>query len=171
MGPDKAAVGWPWRFFIFSFLIALTAAAIYVGLAFGYKSFLQSRSQKLDDDIETLANAIPKDQQEKMLRFYSQLANLQTLLNKHTTPSALFTLLEHVTNQQVILNGLEIKLSERRILLEGTAASYQVFAQQLEAFNRVPEVERVLVNESYASDGRVIFRISVIVRESALRKQ
>ena len=160
--PEKLSVGWPWRLFTFSFLVTLAAVVIYFGLSFGYKNLLESRITKLDAEIEQLSQSVSQDQQEKLIRFYSQLANLQTLLNKHIIASNVFPIWERNTNQGVYYNVSEWKMSDRRMVLEGVAVSYQVFAQQLEAFNRMPEVERVVVNESYLGDGRVVFRLFLI---------
>ena len=162
LGPEKISVGWPWRLFSFSFLVVLAATVIFVGLSFGYKNFLEARIIKVDAEIEQLSQSVSQDQQEKLIRFYSQLANLQTLLNKHAIASNIFSVVERNTNQRVYYNVSELKMGDRRMILEGVAASYQIFAQQLEAFSRLPEVERVTVNESYLSDGQIVFRLFLI---------
>ena len=170
LGPDKLKSGWPWRFLIFSFLIALAAVVVYFGLAYGYESFLQQRIIQLDDDIERLSQSIPQEQQDKLTNFYSQLANLQNVLNKHIFGSSIFSLLERNTNQFVLYNSADLKISDRRLVLEGEAASYQVFSQQLEAFNRASAVEKVVVNESHLENGRVAFRLFLILKEEVFRK-
>lgn len=170
LGPDKLKSGWPWRFLIFSFLIALASVVVYLGLAFGYESFLQARIIQLDDDIEQLSQSIPQEQQDKLTDFYSQLANLQNVLNKHIFASNIFPLLERNTNHLVYFNIADLKMSDRHLVLEGEASSYQVFSQQLEAFNRMPSLQKVVVNESHAENGRVSFRLFLILKEEVFRK-
>ena len=170
LGPDKLKSGWPWRFLIFSFLVALASLVVYFGLSVGYKNFLQTRIVQLDEDIDELSQSIPEKQQEDLTNFYSQLANLQNILNRHIFSSNIFSLLEKNTNRLVFYDLADLKLSDRKLVLEGVAASYQVFAQQLEAFNRLSEVVRVVVNESHLESGRVSFRLFLILNENVFRK-
>ncbi len=167
---EKLSVGWPWRLLSFSFLIILAAGVIYFGLAFGYKNFLNNRIGDIDAEIEQLSESIPEEQQEKLIKFYGQLANLQNLLNKHIISSNIFPILEKNTNQGVFYNSAELKMNDRRLVLDGVANSYQVLSQQLEAFNRVPDIEKVIVNESYLSNGRVVFRLFLILSDKLFVK-
>jgi len=170
LGQEKLSVGWPWRLFSFSFLIILAAVVVYFGLAFGYKNFLTDRVNDVDFEIQQLSESIPQDQQDKLIKFYGQLANLQTLLNNHIISSNIFPILERNTNQGVFYNSAEFKMTDRRLVLEGVANSYQVLSQQLEAFNRVPDIDKVIVNESYLSSGRVAFRLFIILNEKIFTK-
>ncbi len=167
---EKLSVGWPWRLFSFSFLIILAAGVIYFGLAFGYKNFLNNRIGEVDSEIQQLSESVPQEQQDKLVEFYGQLANLQGLLNKHVISSNIFPILERNTNQGVFYNSAEFKMTDRRLSLEGIANSYQVLSQQLEAFNRAPDVERVIVNESYLSGGRVAFRLFLVFSDKIFFK-
>ncbi len=170
LNQEKLSVGWPWRLFSFSFLVILASGVIYFGLAFGYKNFLNDRISNIDSEIQQLSESIPQEQQDKLIKFYRQLANLQGLLNKHITSSNIFPVLEKNTNEGVFYNSAELKTVDRRLALEGVANSYQVLSQQLEAFNRLPDVEKVIVNESYLSGGRVAFRLFIILNEKIFTK-
>lgn len=170
LGKEKLSVGWPWRLFSFSFLMILAATVIYFGLAFGYKNFLNDRIGEVDSEIQQLSESIPQDQQDKLIKFYGQLANLQTLLNKHVISSNVFPILEKNTNLGVFYNSAELKMTDRRLVLEGVANSYRVLSEQLEAFNRVSEVEKVIINESYLSNNRVNFRLFIILNEKLFTK-
>lgn len=167
---EKLAVGWPWRFFVFSLLVGLASIVIYLGLGFGYKNYLQIRIEQYDEDIKQLSEAIPQAQQERLTNFYSQLANLQNILNKHVFVSNIFPMLERNTNQLIYFKLADFKLSDRRLVLEGTAASYQVLSQQLEAFDRSPEIERVMLNESHLESGGISFRLFLVLNENVFRK-
>lgn len=169
LGQEKLAVGWPWRLFVFSGLAMTAAAVVYVGLAFGYRQLLEQQLQRVETEMDELAQSIPQEQQEGLLRFYSQLANLQVLLRNHLMSSQLFPFLERNTNQTVAYTTLDFKASDRRAALEGSAPSYQALSQQLEAFSRTPQVENVVVNDSYAAEGRVFFRLTAIISGDTLR--
>lgn len=169
LGQERIAVGWPWRLFLFSFLVATAAAVIYAGLAFGYRPFLDVRLQQIDDDIEKLGQAVPEEELDGLLTFYSQLANLQGLLSKHLLGSQVFPLLERNTHQSVAYTTAELKLNEGRLFLEGVAPSYLILSQQLEAFDRLPEVAKVVVSNSHVGDGRIFFRLTLLLKEKVFR--
>lgn len=166
---EKLPVGWPWKFFLFSVLVLLTTAVLYLGLDFGYKPFLKSRIESLNQSIEELSQIIPKDQQEGLIRFYSQVVNLQSLLASHVNVSKVFNFLQNNTNKSVFFSRADLMIGERRLNLEGFASNYEIFSQQLEAFNVAPEVENLVVNESSAVEGRVRFKLFLILRNEILR--
>jgi len=160
---QEAAVGWPWRFFLFSLLVALTAVVVWLGLAFGYKPFLQGQIEAAEAALSQLSQTIPQKEQENFIAFYSQLVNLQTLLKNHIFASKIFPFLQNNTNRLVYYTLLDLRLPERRLGLEGVAANYLVFSQQLQAFAAAPEVESLIVNDSNALEGQVKFRLSLIL--------
>jgi hypothetical protein len=170
---EQVAVGWPWRFLVFSFLILLSSLVIYYGLAFGYRKSLQAQINGIDEDIDYLAESVPKEDQDRLLGFYSQLANLQNILNGHVLGSKIFNFLQANTNQQVFYNSMDFKINDRKLVLEGIAPSYQVFSQQLEAFSRSPDIERVVVNESYATsssaDNKIFFKIFLVLKDKVFK--
>ncbi len=171
IGNEQLPVGWPWRFFLFSVLIAATAAVSALGLTFGYKPFLESNLLTQDSNIEALSKQIPAGQQDEFVRFYSQLANLDTVLKKHVFSSSLFGLLESRTNAEVMYTTMEARIPERKVVLEGMAANYAVFSQQLQAYSTSPEIVGVIVNDSSAQDGKVRFRISLTIAPSVWSTQ
>lgn len=164
LSSERLSAGWPWRLFLFSLLIAATAAVAYVGMEFGYKFYLQSQIQTKDQAIKDLTQSVSEDDQEKFVNFYSQLANLKVLLDEHITVSDIFPFLETNTNKQVYFNVLDFNFKDRRLSMEGFAQSYEILAQQLEAFNRAPEAEQLLVNESQTQGGSVKFRLSFVLK-------
>lgn len=166
---EPIRVGWPWRFFIFSILVLIIAVVAYVGLQFGYAGYLNRQIAAVDEKINILSQSIPVDQQQSLSAFYSQLANLQRLLASHTVTANLFPLLQKNTNTAVAYQTLELRVAERRLVLEGTAASYQILAQQLEAFQQMAQVDQVTVNESRAAEGHVAFRISITFKKDSFQ--
>lgn len=158
---EELPVGWPWRFFLFSILIAATACVVAFGLAFGYRPFLESNLAQQDANIKELGAVVPQAQQEEFIRFYSQLANLEGVLKRHVTASPFFGFLEGRTNTEVAFTSLELRVPERKAVLEGVARDYATLAEQLQAFSTAPEVAGMIVNDSNASDGRVRFRLTL----------
>ena len=164
---EQLPVGWPWRFLMLSFLVAATAGMAAVGLQFGYKPFLESNLAAQQANLEGLGKRIPQDEQDKLVRFYSQLVNLQGILKNHAVVSPIFGFIESRTNVAVSYASLEAHLMDRKAVLEGTAQNYAIFAAQLQAFSSSPEVESVIVNDSSAQAGAVRFRITLTMRPSA----
>jgi len=111
-----------------------------------------------------LAASVPKAEQERLVRFYSQLQNLKDILDRHVIASKFLPFLERNTNKRVYYNRLELDVQQRTMNLDGLGESFEIVAQQLEAFNRAPEVERFLVKNVQAGDKAVRFAISVVLK-------
>lgn len=168
---EQLPVGWPWRFFLFSVLVAVTTTVAYSGLVYGYTPFLASRIAAQDNALEQLGRIIPQKQQDEFIAFYSQLAHLQGILKNHVVMTHMLTLVEANTNVLAHYTTLEARVPERKVLLEGVAQNYAVFAEQLEAFSRMREVQTVIVNDSNALLGSVQFRITLSFQPSVFIPQ
>ncbi|OGY63091.1 MAG: hypothetical protein A2745_01585 [Candidatus Harrisonbacteria bacterium RIFCSPHIGHO2_01_FULL_44_13] len=166
---ERLPTGWPWRLFLFSFLLFAATVVSYFGLSLGYKPFLNRQIAGKEAEVNQLAAAVPEAEQENFIRFYSQLANLEKVLNNHVVSSALFPFLERNTNVQIYYNILDFSASEKRLTLDGVAQNYDILAQQLEAFTQAKEVERFLINESQLSEGKIRFRVSLFLAPQVLR--
>lgn len=166
---EELPVGWPWRFFLFSLLVAVAAGVIYAGLTYGYRPFLSVQIDEQKAAIAQLSQIIPKKQQEDFIAFYSQLVNLQSLLKDHIFTSKIFPFLQANTNRFIYYSLLDLRLGERRLIIEGVAASYEIFAQQLQAFSLAPEVETLIINDSSALGDRVKFRLSLTLKPTLLK--
>lgn len=151
--------GLPWRLFSFSLFLLIVACGAYLGLKFGYAPILESQIAGLDEEIDTLSGQIPEEQRNGFIQLYSQLANLQSVLGKHIMTSVVFPLLEKSTHTDVYYSNFDLSVAENRLAIEGTARSYEVLAQQLDAWTNVKEVEKSYVAESQLSEGRVRFRM------------
>jgi hypothetical protein len=170
-GREPASVtGGAWRLLSFTvFLFALVLVS-YLGLEFGYRNFLRARIADREAALAALAEQVSKGDQDTFLRFQFELENLSSLLKNHVLSSKLFPLLEANTNARVSLRSLDLSVEERRLILEGTAESYQVVAEQLEAFDRLKEVERYELGPvTPAEKGRVNWSATLFVAASALR--
>ena len=162
-------MGWPWKFFLFSLLTLATAIVLYLGLNFGYQNYLNNRLQNLDQSLAQLSQSIPRDQQENLTAFYSQIANLQDILERHVSSTRVFSFLENNTNRLIYYTFLNLKIDERKLSLEGVAVNYDALSQQLQAFKSAPEVESFVLNDSNAAGGRVRFKIFLILDTSIIQ--
>lgn len=167
--PETPPAGVPWRLFTYAGLAFLASLLIYVGLSVGYKSYLSSRISAVDGQIKKLGVAISKEDQEKFLRFYSQLVNFNKILDNHVLPAQIFPLLEKITSQKVRFTNFDLKIDERKLTLEGAAASYEILAQQLSAFAGDPGVENYMLNQSQLADGAVKFKAVLTLKKEVLK--
>lgn len=166
LAPKKTSVGWPWRLFLFAAVLLGLTLLIYFGVTLGYQPYLRQEHGKLDQEINKIGGVISETDRENFINFYSQSANLQSLLNKHVRGSVIFSLLEENTNKNVYYEAGTLSVAERVLRLEGVAKSYDNLIQQLVAFERLPETEQVLLEESQNSDRGVRFTFKVIFKPS-----
>jgi|SRR3989344_389607 len=154
---ESLPVGWPWRLLSFMFVIFVITAGVYAGLNFGYRPYLNSRIKGLDSKITELNQIVNEEEREKLASFYSQLVNVDNLLDIQTKPSKLFDLLEKVTIPSVYYSSLELGVQNREVKISGVSPTYDVLVQQLELFRRDPEISSFSLDNSSGKDSGVTF--------------
>jgi len=168
--PEKLPVGWPWRLLVFVVIIFGVTVATYLGMTLGYKPYLNSQVKTLDAKITSLTQTVDEGQQKSLVGLYSQLVNIQNLLNSHPTASKIFDFLEKNTHQQIGYLNLNLSLTDKNIKLEGNAFNYSVLAQQLELFRKAPEIEKVFLDDSRLMDeGNIRFSIRLIFKPELIK--
>lgn len=138
----------PWRIFSFSFIIFIALLAVYAGLEFGYKPFLNSRIKSLDQKIAALTQSINEEQQNNLINFYSQLVNLKDLINSHIITSNFLELLEKNTYPEIHYTGLTLGIKEKEVKIEGLSPDYEFLTKEMELLAKLPEVERIFLETS-----------------------
>ncbi len=165
---ERLPVGWPWRFFMVSFVIFLASILVYLGLAFGYEPFLDSQIQKVEDEINARAASVSKENQDKFIQVYSQMINIKSLLDAHIFPSSVLTLLEQKTHPRVYFIGANLKSAERELELDGSAANFSALAEQLEIFAQTKEIERYTLSQSQLTGDMVQFKVALKLSRNVL---
>lgn len=170
LAPEESALGWPWKMFLTMATLFGVVSAGYLGLAFGYRPYLEGKIADVKKDIDDLAKSLPLDEQQKFLKFYSQIVNVKALLGSHTTLTKLFDFLEKNTNTRVTYENVHFDASRRELAIDGVADSYARLAEQLQAFGQATNsVERYIVSQSRVVDGKVRFRMTATIAEKLLR--
>lgn len=164
MEPEKLPVGWPWRLLIFSIIFFLLVLFIYLGIIWGYQPYLWSQKQSLDKKINEIGGTISEADRENFINFFSQLINIQTLLNTHVKGSNIYSFLEKNTNQGVYYEGADLSVTEHSLRLEGVARSYDNLVQQLVAFEQAPEIARVILEQSQIAEQGIRFSLKLIIK-------
>lgn len=165
--PEKLPIGWPWRLFLVTLIIFAFSVLSYIGLAFGYGPYLSSQIESKRTELSQLA--ISQEDRRILGHASSLLANLENILDNHILSSKLFPVLERVTNQRVYYTNANLKVPQRELELRGFAESFEVLAQQLEAYDQAVEVEGFTLNEAQFSQNLVSFRISLKLSANLLK--
>lgn len=141
---EHANIGWPWRLFLLSVVVCVLTVLLYGGMRFGYESYLQSQIDGVSETTRTLEQEIKQAIAGDLVNFYSQLANLQSILTSLTFSSRYFTLLEGVTHQSLYFDSLDI--NEREIVATGMVASPTALTQQFEKLRTTHEFANFVVD-------------------------
>ncbi len=137
--------GWALGALFFSGGIFFLTIAIYFGLTLGYEPYLQSQLTSVQNQVNTLGNSISASDQSQLINFYSQIANLQTLLQRHTLSSQFFSWLEQNTEANVYYKSLALTQGDQ-IALSGMALTEADVNQQVAIFENSPEVSSVTIS-------------------------
>jgi hypothetical protein len=123
---------------------------IYIGLAFGYRAYLNSSLTAVEDKITKFSAGVSQEDRAKIQGFYSQLVNLRTLLAGHTAASPVMALLERTVQPDVYYTKLTMNSTNNQAVLTGAAKSLEAIAAQATAFQGQAEVDRVDFNNAGA---------------------
>lgn len=126
---------------------------IYLGLSYGYEPYLNGQKDDLDMQIQEFSKKIPQEDQTKLVSFYSQLANVKTLLGKHPMTSKAFDWLERNTQANTYFTKLTFNVPTSQLTLLGNSRSPQDAAEQAAIFESQPEVLRLNLNNLAVSPG------------------
>ena len=137
--------GWALGILFFSGGMLFIALMIYFGLAFGYEPYLQSQLSGAKDQVAALDQAISPSDQSQLINFYSQIANLQSLLQNHTLLSQFFLWLENNTEANVYYQSFTLATGGR-VEMKGIAKTEADVNQQIAILENSPEVSSVVVS-------------------------
>ena len=154
----------PWKALIFSAVIFGLSLMIYVGLAFGYKSFISSAIAEAEERIAELERDAPKEETKKeFIQFYSQLTNIRSLLESHTAVTPFFAALEANTMADVGFSAMTINIKDRTVNMSGFARSYKILAGQVAVYEDMPGVERTSLTSVRRADDVVSFELRIVL--------
>lgn len=153
-GRGDISIGWPWRLLVFSLFAVSLAIFLYLAMIFGYKPYLNNQIKIYSQKIDKLGSAVKEEEKASFLTFYSQLVNLQTILDKHIYGSSFFNFLEKNTSPRVSYLNVNLLVSEHLLKIVGLTASFNDLAQQIAVFDRNPFIKRVVLeNVGFANEG------------------
>jgi cell division protein FtsL len=171
-GPNnKMPSGWLSKFIRFGIILLIITIAIYILLNFVYLRYLDKQVASLENKIQALEQEIPKQDREEVTAFYSQLVNLQKLLQSHLYPMQIFERLELITLPQVTFTNFDYDFGEKRMKMDGYAQNLDIVAQQLVAFQRTSDFSKVILSDvRQTTPERTNFNLEVVFKPSFVLK-
>ncbi len=133
--------GWSGRLLFLSSIVFGASIAVYLGFVFAWKPYLVSKVAGLRHDIQAFTSQVAASDQGKLAAFYSELANIKSLLAKHIVVSPLFTWLEKNTDQNTYFTKFEFTGTTNQLILTGEARTSGDVADQIAIFESQPEVK------------------------------
>ena len=144
--------GWSGRMLMVSSTIFFIVLGIYVGIAFGMTPYVEGEINQLKRASEAASNAVSDDDRFKIQVLHSQIANIKTLLDRHTTLLRLLEWLERNTQENVAYNRLEVKLADNKASFGGAAKTVKDFVDQAHRYEDDLDVESFEVRSISASE-------------------
>jgi hypothetical protein len=169
-GPGKMPSGWLGRFLRFAVVLFLITLVVYFVIHYVYLGVLDRRIGGLENKIKGLEQEIPTQDGEEVAAFYSQLVNLRTLLEKHIYPSQIFERLELTTHPQVTFANFNYDFGESRIQVDGYAQNLGALAEQLLAFQRTSDFQKINLSDVRQGASRLSFTIEIFFKSSLVLK-
>ena len=167
LSEDKPNVpGWSWRIFMFSFFVLIITIAFYVGLEYGFKSYLNSQINKLDSEAKQITQAVSIDDQNKLISFYSQLENIKKIFSNRKSIAPLFSWLEKNTLPSVSFNKFNFNSLNNQLNLGGLANKKEDATNQVLVFQSKPEVENITLNNLSFSQDKWQFDLIITFKKS-----
>jgi len=160
-GREILPSGTPLKFLTFSFFLFLASVLAYIGLSAGYRTFLNNEISKLEESIDELRFQISVDQQENLVKFFSQVSNVEDLLDNHVATSNVFPILEDNTHSKVAYEGVNVFVDDKRVLIDGVAETFDALVSQLTIYESVPEIERVILRSSTRTGSIINFKVEL----------
>lgn len=138
---------------------------VVIGIYFGFLIYQKSLSRQIDlvkEDFLKFEKSRDKENEQKLLDFKDQLANINPLLSGHIIASEAFVRLQRLIEPTVQFQNLGLDLAKGEYLFVAAADSYATIAKQAAAFYKDGGVTNVLVNKAdNLPTGRVEFTMTL----------
>lgn len=164
MKNEGVKVGAPWRLLIMGFIVFGTSVGIFLGMRFGFQPFLQAQVNKEDQKIKQLLGSLTQDEVKNSQVFYSQLININDLIESRSLATPLLEMLEKNTLKGIYFNSMNYSNVTKELKLSGVGPTYAVLAQQLEIFKNYPGVEKTFMDNASVDERTKAVQFSIRVK-------
>lgn len=135
--------GWSGQFLIFSGAIFFIVLSIYLGLAFGYEPYLHSQIKKLNDEVQSFGTQVPVQDQVRLIGFYSQIMNIQTLLANQVLGTRAFEWLEEHAHVRTYLKNLNVGYANNQLSFTVVARTMDDALEEIAYLQKRPEIKKL----------------------------
>lgn len=142
----SAVVGWSWRIFMFSLFILITTVVFYFGLAYGFKSYLNSKVNNLKEEEVKIRQSISPQDEKNLILFYSQIYNIKKILDNRVSLSNFLIWLSKNIHPDIVLTTLSFDINNNQIGLGGVSKQRKSALEQALIFQRNENLESVTLN-------------------------
>jgi hypothetical protein len=164
---EGGTVGFPWRMLIFSGILFGFFLLAFAGLKFGYEMYLTNQSDSIDKEISKLETQISTEEQKAFIEFYSQLANLETVLDEHSFGGNVLKFLESQTLPTVYYISANYVEGEQAVVLSGVSNTVEDLAAQMMTLENASDVKSVVLNKmGFGTDNKVKFDMTVSFQQT-----
>lgn len=165
----EVSVGWPWRLMTLSLVVLLTVVAVYVGMRFGFQElYLGKELKDAEETALKLTQSVTPEEQKQIFNFYSQLSNIDSLLDSRGKGIMYLDLVEKNTLKAVTYSDMDLVVSGQAVTigLDGKATSYGSIVEQIDLYKKIPGVKEVNLSGAQvagqAVDG-IQFSLQIVV--------
>jgi hypothetical protein len=131
--------GWSSGIILFAGSILFIVVFIYAGLKFGYEKYLNNQNDALTAQAQTVGKQVSPADETNLVRFYSQVINLESLVKNHVYFSQFLTWIEQNTEANVYYGNISFAAGNQ-ITLSAFAKTSADVSQQFSIFESSPEV-------------------------------
>ena len=154
-------------------LVLIGASIVLAGLAFGYEFYLKQNKEEKTQELKVLQDSVEPQAVEELARLSQRLVISRELLNNHVAVSAIFSMLERDTVQNLSFDDFEIQTApsgDVEVTMEGLAASFNALAYQSVVFRDNPFLRNQIFEDiTVTDDGDVSFSFAGIVSSNLVR--
>lgn len=161
-------------FFVISLVLGCLAAIVYGGV-FLWQRSLKIKSENLTKEIQQIESQpiIDKALAQDIKATSEAIGVLKNLLSHHIVSESLFKLIEDETLTKVYWSNLTFRAPQlfsstsaaggglASLALSGSTQTYLMVGRQLRAFENLPEVKSVKLNQFSESDSGVNFGLNI----------
>ncbi len=129
------------------------SAVLYFGLTLGYAPYIDNQISSVQAQSAALDKQVPKEKQDELIAFYSQISNLSTLLAKHPNTIKILSWLESNTQPNIYFSKFSFNLATYQLSLIGVGKTPLDIAEQVNIFEKAGEATRVNFNNISSMTG------------------
>jgi len=146
-------------FSLFIFIVIVTLFFVFEWQTKNAKAQLK----EIEAQLEQLGTPEQKALKEAIYDYKRKIDDFPVLLNNHQTPSKLFALIENNIHPDVWFLSFEFLRDKNQMTLSGQAKSLLALAQQVLAFEKIPQIKELTVsNIGVNKEGDIEFELSIV---------